>query len=106
MSRRAGSLWETKERGGLFSDRSYLLLSEYFYDPDEHSSCRRYYVVDLLTDHVKEYGISYQGYTDEDLSMLLPACGYRIIGSFDSLTGETNLANSDWQVVVAEKPVG
>ncbi|HDS30557.1 MAG TPA: class I SAM-dependent methyltransferase [Firmicutes bacterium] len=106
MASRAGTNWVAQKEGGLFSDRPYLQLSEYYYNSDEHVSCRRIYTIDLMTEHIKEYGISYQGYTNDELSLLLPACGFKVLEFFDSLTGEKYLQNPQWQVVVAEKHIG
>ncbi len=103
MERRIGTMWETREEGGLFGDRPYLSLNEYFYDPDRCTACRRYYVVDIATNHVREYGVSYQGYRNEDLALLLSACGLKFLSECDSLTGEKGLENREWQVIVAER---
>lgn len=106
MAGRAGTSWDTRQDGGLFGERPYVLLTEYFYNPDEKTGCRRYYVVDIATSHVREYGVSYQCYTFDDLLMLMATCGYKIIGRYDSLTGDKDLDNPAWLVIVAEKDDG
>lgn len=104
MSRRIGSGWETHPSGGLFGERPYLSLNERFWNPDDNTSCRRYFVVDLETARVREYGVSYQTYRRNDLEALAPACGLRLIAEFDSLTGQTGVSDPEWHVVVAERP--
>jgi SAM-dependent methyltransferase len=104
MARRAGSMWETYPSGGLFSDRPYLSLKETFWKPDDQTACARYFVVDVETSRVREYGVSYQAYRRHDLDALMPACGLRLIAEFDSLVGEIGLTNPDWHVIVAERP--
>ena len=38
--------------------------------------------------------------------MLMATCGYKIIGRYDSLTGDKDLDNPEWLVIVAEKDDG
>lgn len=103
MARMAGTSWQTNEGGGLFGESPYLQLTENFWHPDERTGATRHYIVDLVTTRVREYGISYQCYTPDDLNKLLPSCGLEIIAEYDSLLGEKSLPKPDWHVVIAER---
>jgi SAM-dependent methyltransferase len=104
MARMAGSSWYTAP-SGLYGDFPYLALTEWFYDSDNRTACARHYAVDIASNKVKEYGVSYQCYTSRDLSLLLDVCGLDLLEEYDSLTGQKGLENPDWHVVVAERPV-
>jgi SAM-dependent methyltransferase len=103
MASMAGSSWQTRQ-SGLFGDYPYLWLSEAFWNQDDRTSFHRHYVVDIATTKVKEYGVSYQCYTRDDLESLLPLCGLKLVAEYDSLTGEKGLRDPEWHVVVAERP--
>jgi SAM-dependent methyltransferase len=104
MARMAGSSWHTAS-SGLFGDFPYLVLTEWFYNSDDRTACARHYAVDIASNKVKEYGVSYQCYTSQDLNLLLQVCGLTLLEEYDSLTGQKGLENPDWHVVVAERPV-
>jgi SAM-dependent methyltransferase len=103
MASMAGSTWQTRE-SGLFGDYPYLWLTEVFWNADDRTACHRHYVVDIATTRIKEYGASYQCYTRNDLKVLFPICGVKLIEEYDSLTGETGIENPEWHIVVAERP--
>jgi SAM-dependent methyltransferase len=102
LARMAGSNWYTRE-SGLFGDHPYLCLTESFWNPDDKTGSQRHYVVDLATTKIKEYGVSYQCYSRDDLISLLPICGLEIISEHDSLIGETRTKDPEWQVIVGER---
>lgn len=104
MARMAGASWYTAS-SGLYGDFPYLALTECFYDSDNRIACARHYAVDIASNKVKEYGVSYQCYAKDELGLLLQVCGLNLIEEYDSLTGQKDLENPDWHVIVAERPV-
>jgi SAM-dependent methyltransferase len=102
LARMAGSSWQTRDQG-LFGDRPYLHLTESFWNPDDRTGCQRHFVVDLGTTKIKEYGVSYQCYSRDELYKLLPICGFEPLNEYDSLIGEAGLDNPEWHVIVAER---
>jgi SAM-dependent methyltransferase len=62
--------------GGLFSDRSHVVLKENFWDESSHSSTIRYYVLQIETKKVIRYAQSFQGYKDAEYCALLSAHGF------------------------------
>ena len=85
MESMAGSSWQTKE-SGLFGDSPYLWLSEVFWNADDRTAYHRHFVVDLATSRMKEYGVSYQCYSKDDIETILPLCGFKLVSEYDSLT--------------------
>ncbi len=103
MRRKAGTDWYTCPNGGLFSESPCIVLTEYFYRAEENTACRLNYVIDPVTTRVRDYATCYQAYNENDLELLLKACGLRLIDEFDSLTGEKGIREPEMKVYVVER---
>jgi SAM-dependent methyltransferase len=100
---KAGRTWHTVSEKGLFGEHPYLALREFiFYEPNK-SAVEFHYIIDLENARIREYSICYQGYTSQDIGVLLDECGLKIVAEYDSLTGETGLTEPDMMVVVANR---
>jgi SAM-dependent methyltransferase len=62
--------------GGLFSDRSHVVLQENFWDVRSHTTTIRYYVVQAGTGHVTRYSQSFQAYIEDEYRTLLTEHGF------------------------------
>ncbi|MBZ0316716.1 MAG: methyltransferase domain-containing protein [Anaerolineae bacterium] len=92
--------WSTNE-SGLFSDDPHLVLTETFWDADQHVTTERFAVVDAATAHVTRYAFSTQAYTDDEFCTLLTECGFTDIQIWPALTGQG--ARQDFFAITARK---
>ncbi|MCX6646379.1 MAG: class I SAM-dependent methyltransferase [bacterium] len=99
----AGRTWHTVSDKGLFGEHPYLALREFIFDEPNNSAVEFHFVIDLENTRIREYSLCYQGYTSQNIGVLLDECGLKIIAECDSLTGETELKEPDMMVVVANR---
>ncbi len=88
-------------RGGLFSDRPHLCLSESFWQAEQKVAVQRYFIVDAETGRVTRHGASTQAYTDEEYRSLLTEEGFGQIDFYPSLTGREEKSQSALMVILA-----
>jgi SAM-dependent methyltransferase len=89
---------------GLFSSEPHLVLEEYFWDPDNHITTNRYYVIHVSTRNVIRYAQSVQAYTLQEYEALLANCGYSNFKFYPSLVGEPDPEQVDLLAILAAKP--
>lgn len=75
-------------RGGLFSARSHVTLTESFWNDETRTSTQRFYVVDAETGAVSRHSLSNEAYTDAEMQTLLADAGFAAIQHWPSLTGD------------------
>ena len=83
----ASPSWSSS-RGGLFSDRSHVTLTESFWNSETKTSTQRFFVVDAESGVVSRYSLSNEAYTDSDLQTLLADAGFGAVQHRPSLTGD------------------
>lgn len=83
----ASPSWSSS-RGGLFSERPHITLTESFWNDETRTSTQRFYVVDADTGAVSRYSMSNEAYTDADLQTLLADAGFGAFQHWPSLTGD------------------
>ncbi len=83
----ASPSWSSS-RGGLFSERSHVTLTESFWNNETTTSTQRFYVVDAETGAVSRYSLSNEAYTDADMQTLLADTGFAAVQRWPSLTGD------------------
>lgn len=90
-------------KGGLFSDKPHLCLTESFWDEDNQVATRRYYVIDASSGSVARYAETTQAYHPDELRNLLVGAGFSGIETYPSLTGEQDGSQVELYVVTARK---
>ena len=98
-----GRRWYTLERG-VFADRPHLCLKEHSWHRKSSAATIRYYVIDVATGDVRQYGQSMQAYSDDEYRSLLERCGFEDVRFHPSLTGAEAESKSDLIAIVARKP--
>lgn len=88
---------------GLFSDQPHLALLEAFWNPEQHVTTNRWYIVDARTAQVTRYADSMQAYTDDEYRQLLADCGFAAIEFYPSLSGDADI-QPGLMAVTARKP--
>jgi SAM-dependent methyltransferase len=83
----ASPSWSSS-RGGLFSERPHVTLTESFWNSETRTSTQRFYIVDADTGTVSRYSMSNEAYTDTDMRMLLADAGFGALQHWPSLTGD------------------
>ncbi len=96
------SSWHSSD-AGLFSDRPHLLLIENFWLSERQIAIERYFVIDAEDANVTRHAAAMQSYSEEQIQVLLQACGFHDMGIYPSLHGETDTAQADFFVVTARK---
>jgi SAM-dependent methyltransferase len=94
--------WYSAE-SGLFSDRAYICLREYFWDPEQHVATERYFIIDAESSSVTRYASSMQAYSDDQYRALLQECGFRDVQFHPSLHGEPDESQASLFVIAARK---
>lgn len=94
--------WHTAQVG-LFSDESYLLLQENFWDAHDSVAIERYYVIDAVSGDVTLHSSSTQAYTHHDYRILLTECGYVDIEFYPSLGEPAGKLQQDFICILARK---
>jgi SAM-dependent methyltransferase len=94
--------WYSAE-SGLFSDRPYLCLQEYFWDAERETATTRYFVINASTGSVTRHADTMQAYTDEGYRSLLAECGFGEPEIYPSLTGEVDDSQGGLMALVARK---
>jgi ubiquinone/menaquinone biosynthesis C-methylase UbiE len=79
-------VWYTAQVG-LFSDHPHLMLHESYWDEPHKAATNRHIVVDAASGLVTRFAASYQAYTQDELRLLLEACGFGDVCFYPSLTG-------------------
>ena len=75
-------------QGGLFSERPHVVLQEYFWNEQLHTTTIRYFVIDAGTSQVTRYAQSFQAYQDDEYRSLLMDHGFGEIQLLPGLSGE------------------
>lgn len=96
------STWYSS-KGGLFSPKSHLCLTENFWDPDQETATTRYYIVDAETDRVTLHASSMVAYKREDLEKMLREAGFKDVAFHESLSGGDMDLDENLKVVTAHK---
>jgi SAM-dependent methyltransferase len=62
--------------GGLFSEKPHVVLREYFWNEQNHTTTIRYFVIDSDTSHITRFAQSFQAYHDDEYRALLMEHGF------------------------------
>ncbi len=74
-------------KGGLFSMRPHLLLSESFWDASLRVATQRTFVVDVETSATTKFVETMQAYTLDDYTAILREAGFNVRDSYAALPG-------------------
>lgn len=93
--------WTRHPKGGLFSERPYLMLYESFWHESQLCAIERYLLLDAETSALSFYSATTQAYHEAELVELLAQNGFEAIRSFPQLGGGE--ASGDFYALVAKK---
>jgi SAM-dependent methyltransferase len=99
----SGASWFTSE-SGLFSPVPHLVLTENFWDDEQHAATIRHFVVEAATGAMIRYAQSLQAYTNEEYTHLLTETGFTNICFYPSLLGDADPDQEHLIAITAEKP--
>lgn len=99
---RRESSWRTFDQS-VFSDGPHAALEEVWWDAEQKTETRRYYIAEEGSDEMCVLASSSQAYTDDDYKKLLAACGFTTIVFHPSLIGTETDVTPDLMVIVANK---
>lgn len=94
--------WYSAE-SGLFSDLPHLCLQENFWDTENETATRRYFIIDASTGEVSSYAQSLKAYTEEQYRAVLEKAGFVDVRFYPSLTGTDDELQPDLLVMMGRK---
>jgi len=94
--------WYTSETG-LFHETPYVVLEEYFWNPDQNVTTIRYYIIDAHNCYIEQHAQSVQAYTLKEYETLLEDCGYTNMNFYPSLMGEIDPEQNGLLAIMSEK---
>ncbi len=100
----SGPSWYSS-RGGLFSEKPHLVLTESIWNEVDQATTRRYYVIDGETHAVSRYAETMQAYTREQYFEEMAAAGYCNVTTYPSLMGGKDRMQDQLFALVARKPL-
>ncbi len=95
------STWWHTDRGGLWGDFPYLHLGERTWNAEQQASIERFYVMNLETGELKEYGLSDQAYTAAQVEAMLNEAGFDDMEVHPAWDGLALKDAPEWVVYVA-----
>jgi SAM-dependent methyltransferase len=101
FDKRNTTWWHTGQ-GGLWGDFPYLHLGERTWDAGQQAAIERFYIVNLETGAMQEYGLSDQAYTAERTQEILGAAGFGDMGIHPAWDGLALKDAPEWVVYVAK----
>jgi len=96
------SSWYSTE-SGLFSDKPHICLDESFWDEQNSTATKRYFIIDASTGNATRYASTYQAYTEKQYRGLLKECGFEAIEFYPSLGEIKGKHQTDLIAIVARK---
>jgi SAM-dependent methyltransferase len=94
--------WWYTDRGGLWGDFPFLHLGERRYDAEQQASIERFYVINLDTGELQEYGLSDQTYTAAQIEEIMRRAGFTLVETHPAWDDLALKDAAEWVVYVAE----
>jgi len=94
--------WYTAD-SGLFAEGPHICLQESFWQPEEATMTKRYYVQDAITGEVSRYAQSMQAYTDDQYRKFLYEHGFGEVEYIPTLGSKRDDVSTDIFAVVGRK---
>jgi hypothetical protein len=88
---------------GLFSSKPHLVLTENFWDQENHVATTRYFIIDAQTSKVTLHASSMVAYSRENLEQLFREVGFKDVAFYESLSGGKKDLDKNLEVVAARK---
>jgi SAM-dependent methyltransferase len=89
-------------KSGLFSDKPHICLEENFWDEQDLTATKRYFVIDASSSNVSHYAATYQAYTDRQYRDMLSECGFEAIEFYPSM-GQAQDKSQDGLIAIVAK---
>lgn len=94
--------WYSSE-SGLFSESPHLCLQENFWDAENGTVTRRYFIIDASTGEVARYAQSLKAYTGEQYRAVLEGAGFVDVRFLPSLIGTEDASQPHLLAITARK---
>lgn len=95
------STWWYTGSGGLWGDDPYLHLGERTWDPERRAAIERFFITNLLSGEMQEYGLSDQAYNNEMMHRMLAAAGFATVEVHPAWDSLALRDAEEWVVYVA-----
>jgi len=96
------SNWWYTDQGGLWGDFPYLHLGERAWDPEQSAAVERFFILNLDSGEMQDYGLSDQAYTEGQMREMLNAAGFELVAVHPAWAGLALKDAEEWVVYVAE----
>ncbi|MGF7059519.1 class I SAM-dependent methyltransferase [Brassicibacter mesophilus] len=94
--------WKIHDKGGFWSENSYIELVDKNYYEDEEISLKQHIIIEDSGDS-KVYNLWEQCYTTEDITALLEQYGFEVISIYSDLTGKPYEATTEVMGLLVRK---
>jgi SAM-dependent methyltransferase len=95
--------WYSSKKG-VFSSTPHIVMEEFFWNQDLHTTTNRYFILDANSNEVILYSQSLMAYKNREYGSLLQDNGFTAVDFYPSLTGSTDPEQTHFLVLTAVKP--
>lgn len=100
---RQNSSWWFTDDAGLWGESPFLCLGERSWDANQRAAVDRFFVLDLQTGHLDEYGVSDTAYETTEMLALLRDSDFRQATAYPAWDGLDLYDAEEWVLYLAER---